>query len=178
MNIYTHICEKPLDKSQQRELALGLLEYALEKEFNVKACDLGGIVYARHGKPYFKNSDIFFNYSHCKYAAVCAVALEEVGVDVQEIKTVKPSVIKRVCCDNELRVIKTDEDFIKTWVLKEAYAKFTAKGICMGLQSIDTTMLPDELVINQGDLYIACYSRRLNEFPTSLTLQSVLISPP
>ena len=136
--------------------ALKLLDYALEQEYSIK--NRPEISRGKHGKPYFKNSDIYFNYSHCKYGVACAVSDSEVGVDIQEIRSVKPSVIQRVCCDNELEIIKTDEDFIRIWTLKEAYAKFTGKGFAEGFKSIDTTSFPNGLAFICGECYIACYA--------------------
>jgi 4'-phosphopantetheinyl transferase len=173
--IYFSVSETPLDKSSQRELALKLLDYALEQEYGVKC---GEITRNEYGKPYFSPkspistseaelSDIHFNYSHCKYGVACVVAKEEVGVDIQEIKAVNPLVIKRVCCANELEMLKKEDAcsihdrFIKIWAQKEAYAKFTGKGFAEGFRQIDTTAFPPELVFKRGNMYIACYAKTL-----------------
>jgi 4'-phosphopantetheinyl transferase len=159
LNIYFSISDTPLEKSHQRKLALYLLDYALYREYSIKK---GEIVTGEHGKPYFKDSDVFFNYSHCKYGVACAVVKgKQVGVDIERITEVKPAVVKRVCCDNELKAIEAGENFIKIWVQKEAYSKFTGKGFAEGFKNIDTTdktVFPPEFVFRRGNLYIAYYT--------------------
>jgi 4'-phosphopantetheinyl transferase len=128
------------------------------------------IAYKEHGKPYFVNSDIFFNYSHCKYGAACIVANQEVGVDIQDIKSVRPAVIKRVCNDCEISSIKTDEDFIRIWTMKEAYAKFTGKGFAEGFKSIDTANMT---AVKIGNCYISWYSQN-GEVPELIEIKDIL----
>jgi len=150
---------------------LQLLDHALTCEFGITVRP--EISRTTHGKPYFTDSDVHFNYSHCKYGSACVIAKHEVGVDVQEICAIKPSVIKRVCCDNELKVIQNDDDFIKMWTLKEAYAKFTGKGFAEGFKTIDTTKFSDKLVLKYDNLYIAYYAERFEE-----ELKLVQVAPP
>jgi len=138
VNVFIRIFETPLSRSEQSVFAYELLDYALKSEFGVKR---GEIIRGEHGKPYFRDSDIYFSYSHCKTAVACVVSKSEVGVDIERIREVSPAVIRRVCCDNELGIIKTAEDFIKIWTMKEAYAKFTGKGFAEGFKSVDTTVM-------------------------------------
>jgi 4'-phosphopantetheinyl transferase len=141
----------------ERFTALDLLKYSIKQEYGIT--ELPEIARTKHGKPYFPSSNIKFNYSHCKAGVACIVAVgREVGVDIQEIRKVRPAVIERVCCDNELKQIKTDEDFIRIWTLKEAYSKFTGRGFSEGFKSIDTTTFPDKLVVQKGDVFIAYYN--------------------
>ncbi|MCL2071395.1 MAG: 4'-phosphopantetheinyl transferase superfamily protein [Oscillospiraceae bacterium] len=185
MNIYflgNNGNDEPLSKEKQRELALHLLDYALLCEFGVKRVQLGEIVKTGYGKPFFKDSHICFNYSHCKYGAACLVSESEVGIDIESVptKAVKPSLIKRVCCDDELKIIKSDEDFIKIWVQKEAYSKFTGKGLGEGFKKTNTTTFPKEFVFKHNNLYIACYCELLSgggEF-TGATPRLVQAAPP
>jgi len=153
-----------------------LLDYAVEQEFGVKC---GERRFGKYGKPYFENSDIFFNYSHCGYGVACVVAKEEVGIDIEHIKTVRPAVIERVCCENELLLIgkKTDkvgktvydcENFKRIWVMKEAYAKFTGKGFAERLESIDTTKLPKKCSFKVDNCYIGFYCESINEVTPEL----------
>ncbi|MCL2755315.1 MAG: 4'-phosphopantetheinyl transferase superfamily protein [Oscillospiraceae bacterium] len=173
MNIYFCACDTPLTQAQQRELALYLLDHALEREFKVKR---GEIIYGEHGKPYFKDLPVRFNYSHCKYGAACIVADDEVGVDIESTdRFTQGKIIKKVCCDNELTAIEQGAQFIEIWVQKEAYAKFTGKGFAEGFKTIDTTTFPKELVFKQGDLYIACYFEPVS---CSSTPQLVQVLPP
>ena len=158
MNIYFSIFNTPAKQSEQCETALFLLDLALEREFAVKRGEMGEIVRNPHGKPYFKDASVFFNYSHCKYGAACAVAKGEVGVDIEYSRRARPSVIERVCCDNEIKTIHNSDDFMRIWVQKEAYSKFTGRGFSEGFKSIDTTKFPRDIVFKQGGLYIAGYN--------------------
>jgi len=177
MNIYITTSTTPLLKSEQRNFALRLLDYALKHEFGVEQglALVSEIVRTEQGKPYFKNADTKFNYSHCKYGVACIVAQHEVGVDIQEIKSVKPALIKRVCCNNEIEVIQNEEAkgfvneaFIKIWVQKEAYSKFTGRGFAENFKSIDTTKFPSGLAIRHKNLYIAAYHKNINDVTPQL----------
>jgi len=154
MNIYVKFYEKTLSRGEQTSAALELLDFALMREF----VELRGeIIRSEYGKPYFKDSDIFFSYSHCKNAVACAVSKSEIGVDIELIREVKPAVIKRVCCENELKIIKNAEDFIKIWTMKEAFAKFTGRGFAQGFKSVDTTVTRGLRAVGAGDYYAAVY---------------------
>ncbi|MCL2036052.1 MAG: 4'-phosphopantetheinyl transferase superfamily protein [Oscillospiraceae bacterium] len=181
MNVYFTASEIPGDKSKQREAVLGLLDYALMRDFGVKRSDFGEFVYGEHGKPYFAkqepiNPGICFSYSHCKYGIACAVARREIGVDIQNIqqtRKTRPALIERVCCADEISLIKTEADFTRIWVLKEAFAKFTGKGFSQGFKGIDTTVFPPELVHRHGNLFVACYAEPPNSIqPLSFTILS------
>lgn len=154
------ITKQPLSVADQRTVALILLDHALTRTYGVTAEQLGGFAYGEHGKPYFRDCSIRFNYSHCKYGAVCAVAEHELGVDIQNIpeKVIKPSLIKRVCCANEEMRVRSADDFIRIWVQKEAYAKFTGRGFAVGMRNVDTTTFPPSRVRKIGNVYIAVYA--------------------
>jgi len=141
VNVYIKISRVPLVKSEQSALALELLDFALTREYGEKL-ENHQIVRSEYGKPYFKNSDIFFSCSHCKTAAACAVSKSEIGVDIEPVREVRRAVIKRVCLENELLIIDKSADpaekFIEIWTKKEAYAKFTGRGFAEGFGSIDT----------------------------------------
>jgi phosphopantetheinyl transferase len=167
MNIYLTLSETPLSPAAQREAALRLLDHALLHEFGVALRP--EIARTPSGKPYFVNSPLHFSYAHCSRAVVCAVASENIGVDVQPITAPKPAVIRRVCCDNELELVKlppceqssqhcsSSLAFTRIWVQKEAYSKFTGRGLSEGFKSIDTTKFPPNGVLKHDNLCIACY---------------------
>jgi len=164
MIIYIYTSENPIPKRRQSEIALQILDYALKEEFDI--LKRPKIFKTEYGKPYFRGLDIHFSYSHCKYAVGCGVDTAPLGVDIQEIKKVRPAVVERVCCDNELKELHEgadvsgrplDEAFIRMWTLKEAYAKFTGKGFAEGFNSIDTTTFPDGMAYRYRDCYVACY---------------------
>ena len=62
-------------------IAYLLLMIALKREFNIE----GRIAmdYGIHGKPYLKEyQDVYFNFSHCSQGVVCAVPINDIGVDI------------------------------------------------------------------------------------------------
>jgi 4'-phosphopantetheinyl transferase len=133
-----------------------LLLYGLRNDFGIFDFQIGT---QHNGKPYLSScSDIYFNLSHCKYGCVCAISEKEVGVDIQDIRDVSDSVIKKVCCNNEIQVIEKSADksraFTKIWAMKEAYTKMLGTGIVCELDKIDTTKLSKKISVTENDKYI------------------------
>ncbi|MCL1832660.1 MAG: 4'-phosphopantetheinyl transferase superfamily protein [Oscillospiraceae bacterium] len=152
MNVYLYLPPSPLNPAAQHQHAQRLLDYALQAEYGVTLDDCGEIARTALGKPYFKptpliantqnrQEPVHFSYAHCADAVVCVVARENVGVDIQAVTTPKPAVIRRVCCvsERDSEAVMTAEGFTEMWVQKEAYAKFTGKGLTEGFNTIDTT---------------------------------------
>ena len=130
----------PLSK-KEHILAWSLLSYVYEIETG-KSRDGIRLVYSEKGKPYLKSAPFFFNLSHSGGKVLCAVSKNEVGADVQLIKAAKPSVIKRVLCENEQKVLELSSDgasigFMRFWTQKESYLKLTGEGISAGLSGLD-----------------------------------------
>jgi len=116
-----------------------LLRLALREVYNIN--EPVEFRYASKGKPALRNfSQIFFNLSHSKGAAVCSVAGFEVGVDVQRIRRVTDRTAKRVLSPLEFEEFKasdnTDEYFCKLWAIKESYLKMTGQGITSEVRDV------------------------------------------
>ena len=62
-----------------RCLGAGLLIELIKKKYNINS----NPVIDKFGKPYFENSDIYFNISHSGNYVVAAVSEHEIGVDIQ-----------------------------------------------------------------------------------------------
>ncbi|MCL1881845.1 MAG: 4'-phosphopantetheinyl transferase superfamily protein [Oscillospiraceae bacterium] len=183
MKIYLTTSQIPLNKIKQSELSLALLDFALLKEFEVTKRPK--IVRTKLGKPIFADfsdladfidNNLHFSYSHCDYGVACVVSEANVGVDVQErSKQVTSAVIKRAYCSNEVELFSSNDDFLKAWVQKEAYSKFTGRGLSEGFKSIDTTDLdkfqPERVFLHDG-LYIAIYGESV-ELTPDVTLRLV-----
>ena len=56
----------------------------LKKQLNYLDLKLPEIYISANGKSYFKNSNLFFNYSHSKSYIACTVSFYEVGIDIEE----------------------------------------------------------------------------------------------
>ena len=117
-------CQK---KDRCRSLAASLLlKMALERE---------GICYDEvcfaqktGGKPYLLlQSGLFFSLAHAQEMAVCVIADQEVGVDVERKDRLTGK-------KEEYRT----ETLISIWTKKESYVKMTGKGLTEKLMTIDT----------------------------------------
>lgn len=118
-----------------------LLCYAVQKEYSEKADKLT-MRSMEHGKPYFvekdqKNreiiSDIHFNLSHSQDMVACVVSRQPVGIDIEKIRRYNAKVADRILSEKEWDFLQSskqkDKDFIRFWTLKEAYGKYTGKGL-------------------------------------------------
>ena len=85
------------------------------------------------GKPYFKDSPIHFNVSHSGKYWICAMALEPVGIDIQQHVAGKnyQKIADRFFAPEERDYLFANDyrDFYKIWAAKESYVKFTGTGI-------------------------------------------------
>lgn len=137
----------------QSILAEVLLQYALRQEYGMTV--FPRIEIGEKGKPFFPDHrEIHFNLSHCLHAVACALDAAPLGVDVQEVRTLRregnlksvPSVF-RVLSEEELSWItaaesihEQDRRFTAIWTCKEAYGKAIGDGILYELNS--TSFLP------------------------------------
>ena len=99
---------------------------------------MGDVSFTEKGKPYFRDSGVYFSLSHSK--ALCAVAVSDrpVGVDAEICKPCyHPHLVERSL--TELEKACFDGDFTRLWCRKEAIAKLTGEGITGYPNSIETT---------------------------------------
>lgn len=90
--------------------------------------------YGEHGKPSLANyPHIHFNLSHCHEAAACYVSDSPVGVDVEAVRPLRPSLVNYTMNADEIVQIRTanqpDVMFTRLWTQKEALAKYLGTGI-------------------------------------------------
>ena len=95
------------------------------------------------GKPYFKEIPVEFSVSHTEDMWVCLIDSGEypVGVDIQKIKdTNKEKIAARYYTDDEKACLQAngEEAFFRIWTRKEAYAKYTGKGLTRELTEFST----------------------------------------
>lgn len=124
------------------------------------------IVKNKYGKPYFKNSDIYFNISNSSDLSVAIVSNDEVGIDIQKIKDkYEDSLVNKVLTQNEKNFYKNssnkEKDFTKIWVMKESYLKMLGIGLEYGLKNIDTIENKNKFtIIEYENYYISiCYKK-------------------
>ncbi|TGE38958.1 4'-phosphopantetheinyl transferase superfamily protein [Desulfosporosinus fructosivorans] len=130
-------------------LAYLLLLYGLKKEG--RDTSLMEIRYNEYGKPFLWNTDsVCFNLSHCIEGAACVISTFEVGIDIQEIRPVNDSILKKVCSQTEIKTIKAainmDAEFTRYWTMKESFLKAIGTGIINDLKIITF----DEIGKNQA----------------------------
>lgn len=114
-------------------LVYALLEYAIKREYSAYTCvphllSSAKIAHTSHGKPYFEGSmaEIHFNLSHCANSVVCAIAPYEIGVDVQDVRKMSESLVKRLLPS---QVNSTPENTTELWTRLEAISKLLGSGI-------------------------------------------------
>ncbi len=146
-------------QKDNRAAAHELLRRALREEYNIT----GDLVFTVgiYGKPSLTAyPNIFFNISHCKLGAACAVSGCEVGIDMQDVRPYSKKVAKRVCTETELRKLAGSEDpgrlFCKLWTVKEAYVKL--HGGSMLKEVVDTEKVIGEAFLHEGkDWFLCCF---------------------
>lgn len=76
------------------------------------------------GKPYLKNRNIFFNYSHSTNFIACAISNYDVGIDIEETDRIVTDSMTKVCNLNH-------NNKLELLVKREAFCKLTGNGIAM-----------------------------------------------
>lgn len=139
-----------------------LLKDALSKEFGIDGNP--EFEYDAGGKPRLKDhSDIFFNLSHCREAAVCVVDTVPVGVDIETVRSFKDALARHVLSPEEYSVVAASfnpaVEFIKLWTQKEAVLKLTGEGIRSDLKTTLANVSEDigiQTVVTGRYVYTVC----------------------
>ena len=89
---------------------------------------------AEGGKPYIPDSPWHFSISHTKRHAFCAFGLQPVGLDAEELdRDINLALADKILSPNERAQYDAAQDkrraLLTFWVLKEAQAKLTGKGL-------------------------------------------------
>ena len=120
-------------------LAYQLLKQGLREAYGIEGNPQ--FEYNEHGKPAIVgHPEIFFNFSHCKEAVLCAISEQPVGVDVESVRSFNDSLVHYTMNEDEIREIETAEDravaFIRLWTMKEAALKLEGTGICKDMKQV------------------------------------------
>ncbi len=126
--------------AEQSVLARLLLLYGLHKEKGMR--ELPKMEKGLSGKPYFpERPELFFNMSHSRNGIFCGISEKNLGVDIQSRIRYKESLAKRMLHEREWDAILEREDQEKTltelWCIKEAYVKYTGKGLRTDFRELD-----------------------------------------
>lgn len=154
--------EKVLAFKSERDRRLSVTAYhllreALWQEFGISEPPVFG--YYEGGKPFLADwPEIHFSLSHCRQAAVCAVALHPVGVDIETIRPFSEELAKRVLNADELHQVITSANpstaFIRLWTMKESLLKLTGEGIRHALTDVLSRPTHFHTVVNSQAGYI------------------------
>ncbi len=121
--------------------------------------------FGSHGKPQLQSGRPRFNLAHSGDAVVLAVAENEVGVDVEELRALPSAerLAPRICTPRELEGLATkpgeicgpalegidrSEALLRLWTAKEAVLKGLGSGIAGGMRSVEVR------VGDRGDLQL------------------------
>lgn len=172
----------PLLSEQRREQALKykhdqgrrtcvaaylLLCEGLKREYGITEPPVFG--YSQHGKPYIIGKEhIHFNLSHCRGAAICAIAPYTIGIDIEHIRSCNESLINYTMNEKEIQLIREAQHpelaFTRLWTMKEAILKMSGEGIGHDLKTAlnGTEHFRTEECCEQGYVYSIIGSN--NEF--------------
>lgn len=106
------------------------------------------------GKPYVEGNPVYFSVSHSENLVACVVSDRPVGIDVEFVRPIAPSIQERICTDAELkhlRSFKNDEErnlrFFTLWTRKEAL--FKRNGTLPRNDRENDVLTPDDDLIFQ-----------------------------
>lgn len=111
------------------------------------------------GKPYFANLDIEFSLSHTGLMWMCIFDEKPCGIDIQQVKSCKfEAIADRHFSENEIAYVNLwgEEGFFEIWTAKEAFGKYTGKGIFGEKESLvdDNHELKQEIAYEGKTVYV------------------------
>ena len=104
--------------------------FYLETGDNIKYEDLKR---NENGKPLPVNN-YFFNISHSGNYWCIAISDSECGIDIEIDRQLRAHISKKILFQSENLI---DDNLLRNWVIKEAYAKMIGVGISVGLNNIE-----------------------------------------
>ncbi len=139
----------------------------LKKEFKLDENEYK-IIKSEHGKPLIINpySDNFhFNISHSGNIWICATARNNIGIDIEKIKIGRKSIVEYYFTKDEQNYLNQspnfDKAFFKIWTAKEAYAKYTGRGISATL--LRSASVSEGKILHNNSVEAYIHSDILNE---------------
>jgi 4'-phosphopantetheinyl transferase len=124
--------------------------------------------YGTHGKPFLEDfPDIHFNISHASGAIICAVSDRPVGVDIEKKRKINRRIINKYFTESESNYVFSenyhqDERFTRIWTMKEAYVKYTGKGMHQSFDTFDVFKIQGLITFLYQGYYISVCQRGSN----------------
>lgn len=94
------------------------------------------ILFTENGKPYIEGNPLFFSLAHSGNVALIALCDKPVGVDTELKKDRKYGAVLSRFCEKEKREIAGTEDFLRHWVVREAYVKMLGATLAEKLSGL------------------------------------------
>jgi 4'-phosphopantetheinyl transferase len=116
--------------------------------------------YGKSGKPYMTSCpNFYFNISHTKEWVAVAVGDAELGIDIEKLRSYKPTVSKRFFHNDEYSFLTTlpshlqDVFFTRLWTSKESYVKCIGTGIANSFDKFAVTITNNDIITIKGNDY-------------------------
>ena len=105
-------------------------------------------VFGEHGKPRLETGGPCFNLAHSGDTVVVAVAVDQVGVDVEDLRALPNAerLARRICTPQELDALLSlsephrNDALLQLWTAKEAVLKALGSGIAGGMRSVEVAV--------------------------------------
>lgn len=147
INKYINIKDKKLSLCSELLLRRAFNDLCINSGFDFKHGD--------NNKPYIDKCDVKYNISHSGNYAICAISIDEIGVDIEEIRECKNDIARACFSCKEIELLNSIDDtnerlhtFYRLWTLKESFIKNIGIGLYLPLNTF-TVMLDKEISIIQ-----------------------------
>lgn len=151
------------EADKRRLLCAGLLLDRALRPYGLRERE-AGIILGAHGKPYLAGrNDLFFNLSHSGKIVLCAVSDQEIGADVQIIRSAGDALMRRVCPEEEYAALAALPEqerqalFFRLWTAKESYLKWRGTGL-LGNPGTLTLLHSGRIVSPEDHLFFRAYA--------------------
>ena len=121
------------------------------------------LVFGEKGKPHIGNlENTHYNISHSGHYVVCAVASNEIGIDVERVRKVNLRIAERFFSAPEILDLMSRKEenrmhyFITLWTIKESYLKAIGRGLTQHLNSFT--------ISKNGDSYLLTGNEEAEEY--------------
>ncbi|MDE7453736.1 MAG: 4'-phosphopantetheinyl transferase superfamily protein [Clostridia bacterium] len=142
----------------------------IEKLLKARIAEPFEILRTKNGKPYIGGDPLFFSLSHSGNVALIAISDKPVGVDLEIISNKSRKVILNSFSNEERAEIESERDFLKHWVVREAYIKMLGSTLAAKLKSLKFT---DGVLYDGGQqVDCSCLCADGENFVYSLCVQS------
>lgn len=139
-----------LKKAKINDQKLSLAGDMLAKKYLSKLYGISPdeLIFAKgeHGKPYVTNIPAHFSISHSGKYTVLAISDRPIGIDLETIREFSAITAHKLFNEAELKYIAgttparrksvMQQCFFEIWTAKEAYLKYTGKGLSGGINSL------------------------------------------